>query len=346
MRHVLLLALCLLPLPVQANDGFGGLSATGLTFSQTDAVALETEDLFISPDRIGVTYQFRNLTDADVTGEVVFPLPPISLASLMYADFNLPADPDQADLVAFTAEVDGRSVQTRIDRQAVIEPQVEEGRAPALQYDTPGRDVTADLAAWDIPLTLDLDRVTARLLALSPAEREAVAAAGLAEYFSAQPGAGPEEVTPLWSLVTRYHWTQTFPAGARITIAHGYENHAPGGLFVWRHPPEEGWAKEMAARFCVDEATSKGIEKRLSQSDMAEPIGTAFYIDYVLRTANSWAGPIGRFRLTLDKGSDRNLVSLCADGIKKTDPTTFVWEKRDFTPERDLSILLVQPMPE
>ncbi len=63
--------------PAAANDGFGGLSATGLHFSQTDAVALLEEDLFLSRERVEVSYRFRNLTDQDVTGEVIFPLPPV-----------------------------------------------------------------------------------------------------------------------------------------------------------------------------------------------------------------------------------------------------------------------------
>ena len=44
----------------------------------------------IGLDRIRVTYTFRNLTDQDVTGEVIFPLPPISLQALMTSDFNIP----------------------------------------------------------------------------------------------------------------------------------------------------------------------------------------------------------------------------------------------------------------
>ena len=71
------LAVVIAASPALANDGFGGLAATGLTFAQTDAVAMEREDLFISVDRIAVDYTFRNLTDADVTGEVIFPLPPL-----------------------------------------------------------------------------------------------------------------------------------------------------------------------------------------------------------------------------------------------------------------------------
>ncbi len=65
------------------------------------------------------------------------------------------------------------------------------------------------------------------------------------------------------------------------------------------------------------------------------------YHDYVLTTANTWSGPIGTFKLTIDKGSPKNVLSLCVDGIKKTGPTTFVVEKKNFTPDADLNLLIV-----
>ena len=72
-------------------------------------------------------------------------------------------------------------------------------------------------------------------------------------------------------------------------------------------------------------------------------MGSAYFLSYVLRTANSWAGPIGTFRLTLDKGAVENVISLCATEIQKTGPTTFVIEKTDYAPDRDLEILIVAP---
>lgn len=67
----LLSVLLLCPLPVLANDGWGGLDATGLQFGQTEAVEMAEEELYISPTEIRVDYLFRNRTDQDVTGEVI-----------------------------------------------------------------------------------------------------------------------------------------------------------------------------------------------------------------------------------------------------------------------------------
>ena len=340
------LTLCLITLlsfPAFANDGFGGFSATGLTFGQTDAVAMEEERLFIGIDRITVDYVFRNLTDQDVTGEVIFPLPPVHVGQILESQWNLPEDPDRENLVNFTATVEGQPVAVSIDRIAVIEPQTEEYWTPsALQYDTPGRDVTDDLQRMGIPLSLDADRVLAALLALDDAQRSEVTALGLAEYYD---DGQFTYAYPMWSVALRYHWTQTFPAGKTLAVSHAYENRSPGGLFSWSHPPEE-YQDYLVDLYCIDEGTSKGLAKALEQPPVDGEVysmGLSWNIAYILRTANSWAGPIKRFTLTIDKGETRNIVSLCADGIRKTGPTTFVMEKTDYVPDRDLHILIATP---
>lgn len=344
MRLVLVPALCLFLTPAHANDGFGGIAATGLTFGQTEAVTMAEEELFISPDTIRVDYVFRNDSTQDVTGEVIFPMPPIPVEATAYSDWNLPEDRDAADLVDFRATVDGRDQPVTLDRIAVIEPSWDENAPLSRQYDTPGTDVTAELAALGLPLTVDHDKAAAALLALSPERRGQAVAAGLAEFYPAADGM-PEQAVVLWSVLARYHWTQTFPAGQELRISHSYRNRPPGGIFVWSHPAPD-YMQDVTARYCIDEGTSKVIAKRLAnpQAGEEDAVGMAYYISYVLRTANSWAGPIGRFRLTLDKGAAENVISLCAEGVEKTGPTTFVVEKTDYSPERDLEILIVAPM--
>ncbi|RYI22988.1 MAG: DUF4424 domain-containing protein [Acetobacteraceae bacterium] len=343
--------LCLLPAlilasPAWANDGFGGLSATGLTFGQTDAVAMEEERLFISMDTVAVDYVFRNTTDRDVTGEVIFPLPPIAAWTGYEGMMNLPEDLTNPDIVGFTATVDGTPVKLTIDRIAVVEEGFDEENPPSKQYDNPGRDVTADLARLGIPLELDYAAIRDVLLSFPEDKRNEAASLGLVEYYEGDPANDiPPDVYGAWSIVTRYHWTQTFPAGAVVKISHSYTNRPPGGLFYWTDPPEEyqTYLKDM---YCIDDGTSKALVKALKnpQGDDAGNYGTAWNISYVLRTANSWAGPIGKFSLTLDKGDAKNILSLCADGVKKTGPTTFVIEKTNYSPDRDLEVLIVQPM--
>lgn len=331
-----------------ANDGFGGLSATGLTFGQTDSVVMESEDLTITPDRITVAYTFRNISDADVTGQVIFPLPPIPIGGQTAGAWNLPADLGAENPFGFTATVDRTPVVIDTSRIAVIEPPWQEGRPATSQYDTPGRDVTAVLQKHGLPLTLDAQDITARLSAMDDTARADLTAAGVAEWYTPQPGeAFPEEVWANWSVVLRHHWTQTFPAGATVRIEHSYAHHPAGGLFYWQDPPADDWYQGLRTQYCIDEGTSRAIMKALPRDpDYDQSYGMAWNIRYVLRTAGSWAGPIRRFRLTLDKGAEDRVISLCAEGVVKTGPTTFVIEKTDFLPDRDLDILLVGPLPE
>ena len=145
----------------------------------------------------------------------------------------------------------------------------------------------------------------------------------------------------------RFHWTQTFPAGAEVRISHGYDNRPTKGNISWKHGGNGEYHDLITRLYCVDEGTSKAMEQALNflRDGKAESFGYAVYTDYVLRTANSWAGPIGKFRLTLDKGDPGNVISLCIDGVTRTGPTTFVVEKTDFVPDRDLEILVVEPSP-
>ncbi|CAO4170271.1 DUF4424 family protein [Methylorubrum extorquens] len=79
----------------------------------------------------------------------------------------------------------------------------------------------------------------------------------------------------------------------------------------------------------------------------AKPEGytRAFEVPYIVTTARNWAGRIGRFTLTVDQGRADALVSFCRQGVRKTEPTTFVWEARDYVPDSDLRVLLVSNDP-
>ncbi len=343
MRH-LLLALALLPLPAYANDGWGGLTATGLTFGQTDAVAMLSEDLTITPDHISVDYVFRNLTGREVTGEVIFPLPPLSLVEMGWSSWNLPEDLGRDNLLNFRASVDGRQQKVKIDRVAVMTSAEDWDRPAAASYDTPGRDVTALLTGMGLPLTLDVDEVRRDLARLPAARLKRLIAEGLVIGNQFDPD-DPVPV-PAWSIVLRYHWTQTFPAGAEVRVHHDYENRPGGSVFSFDWPPAHDYQDSLVQTYCIDGPTGRKIMSTLKSGDGDGEYGywgAAYYMRYVLRTANSWAGPIGRFHLVLDKGDPVNALSVCMPGLEKTGPTRFEVTKTGWSPEADLEILLVQP---
>jgi hypothetical protein len=65
------------------------------------------------------------------------------------------------------------------------------------------------------------------------------------------------------------------------------------------------------------------------------------WVDYILTTGANWAEPIGDFRLVVDKGRSRNLVSFCGEGVRRISSTQFEIRRRNFTPTRDLSVLIL-----
>jgi hypothetical protein len=99
---------------------------------------------------------------------------------------------------------------------------------------------------------------------------------------------------------------------------------------------------EYAKRFCVNKGTEAAVLALTRKAGKGRGPPPEFRISYVLMTGANWAGPIGDFRLTIDKGEPQALVSFCEAGkVAKTGPTTFEVRKRNYIPDRDIDILFV-----
>lgn len=314
----LLLAACLVIVsPAASNDSSATLGAGGIELTATDDIALLREDLRISAEAITVRYEFRNVADHDVATTVAFPLPEIDLAELS----EVPVDPqtdDPHNFVDFTVSVDGQAIAPQLDVRALLKD----------------NDITDLLLAKKLKLLFfDKDFYPA-LLGLPAAERQDLTARGVAVYDEY------DNVYPQWRVRSAFHWQQTFPAGKTVVIEHRYKP-VVGQFFVSRYSLE---GDELAA-WCVDDGTRRAIEKRIKQrSTTADQEGLliARAVDYILTTANNWRGPIGQFTLTIDKTDPKRLLTTCLDGLKKTAPTTFVYERTDFVPDTDLKLLFLE----
>ncbi len=340
---ILLLGLCCLPTFALANDGFGGLSATGLQFGKTDQVRMVREDLFISVKKVVVRYLFHNDGPEDVAGEVIFPLPPISLSDLDNSDFSLGENElAAANPVQFTAQINGMAIPVRIDRIAVVEPPYDQRKEAKDGYDAPGQEVTRLLADFSLPLSIDLAKIKGLLAGFDTRTQKRLQQLGLVELYPGQPP------IPRWSIIIRYHWPQRFPAGKDTLIEHSYDPAPPGGIFTWPAQEKElyPYQQELIRDYCIDLPTRRGIVKRLHPPGRGEMAGTgmAVYLNYVLTTANTWHGPIGTFHLTIDKGAENRILSLCMVGIKKIGSTRFEVVRQNYRPTKDLRLLFVSPL--
>jgi hypothetical protein len=147
-----------------------------------------------------------------------------------------------------------------------------------------------------------------------------------------------------------YVWNQRFPAGKTIRISHRYKSVlASGG--------STEFSQDEKKRYCMDQSFLKGFESLKSKLKKTLPadeisvekgglsarlhFNSFGHFSYILKTANNWAGPIGKFRLKIRKNKPSTLVSLCWDGLKKISDTEFVSEKKNFRPTSDLNILFV-----
>ncbi|MES2035446.1 MAG: DUF4424 family protein, partial [Pseudomonadota bacterium] len=210
-----------------------------------------------------------------------------------------------------------------------------------------GVDRTAWLTQRGVPLAVYLEASGARLDALSKADRTEAVALGLAEVDEYDIGKGMEtHLMPAWTVKTIFHWQQTFPAGRELAVEHSYTpaaGHSAGTLIG--APGFTGYPEwpETRDRYCIDTAFLAGAKK--AQGRLEYPPFMESRVAYVLKTGGNWAKPIGDFRMVIDKGAPENLVSFCASDVKKIGPTRFEVRKTNWTPPRDLDVLILVPIP-
>ncbi len=58
----------------------------------------------------------------------------------------------------------------------------------------------------------------------------------------------------------------------------------------------------------------------------------------------NWKSPIGDFKMTIDKGAANRLVSFCGDGVTKISPTQFQVHHANFTPTKNVAVLILMPL--
>ncbi|HRJ70441.1 MAG TPA: DUF4424 family protein [Beijerinckiaceae bacterium] len=301
----------------RANDSMAATAIGGLTLVKSDAIRMDSEDLYISEKQVRVAYRFTNTTDRDIDTLVAFPLPDyVAAPTQVVLDF--------ANDIRFETRIDGKPAKLDFVQQAIFK----------------GQDITARLTALGVPPVAQYHIFEAALKALPKSEVDRLVQDGLLQNIGA-----PDQPDWLakWLVRTTVTRTQVFPAGKTVSVEHSY-NPLPGGSVGGgldrRYRKEPDFAAKKKA-YCIDDAFIRGFEAR--QKTLREPNAySEVWLAYVLKTGANWAGPIRDFRLVVDKGDPDALVSFCAAGVKKTGPTTFEVRAKDFTPKQDLNVLIVK----
>ncbi|MBX3568962.1 MAG: DUF4424 domain-containing protein [Rhizobiaceae bacterium] len=331
MRRCLLALPFALPLPAAANDSVAGLGAGGVILGRTDAIEMQREDLSISMDEVAVDYEFKNNKSEDIQTIVAFPMPDLDMGP--YSMPNLP-DTESDNFLDFTVRFDGKDIRPELEQRAFAV----------------GVDITAELAAQGIPAAPYLDDTYDRLAAIPQAVADDWIDRGLIFIDRYDDGGGWKDVrTPLWSLKSTYWWKATFPANRTIKVSHRYKPSVASSVAVsfyadkaFREPYDD-----YKSRFCFDQSFETAVKKAGNANPDGYPEYSENIVQYVLTSGGNWAtGTIGAFRLTIDKGDPRNIVSFCGTGVRKTGPTTFEMSATDFSPSNDIEVLILQPWSE
>jgi hypothetical protein len=310
-----------------ANDSTAELTTGGLMLAKNADIEMRSEDLAISEKEISVRYRFFNHAASDQTVTVAFPMPEVTLED---RDIDIPAR-NTANFLDFHTIADGREVRAQYEEKAVLD----------------GAVISARLKALGVPLAVQNEATSKALDALPRARQDELEKLGFVTGYEEGDGkVMVHRVTPKWTFQSTFYWNQTFPAGREIAIEHRY---APSvgeavGSMLNSTPIDAAGLHEYEALYCIDKDFLAGLKTALGKPDANGQPGRPFYekrIAYVLKTAANWARPIGEFRLTVDKGAQDSLVSFCAEGVKKIGPTLFEVSYENFTPTRDLHILIL-----
>lgn len=313
--------------PVRANDSAAELSLGGLVFTKSADIAMESELLTITPEFVTVKYQFRNQGAAPLTLTVAFPLPDIDLAEAENYAFPV-GDPN--NFVGFETKIDGKAVPLTINQRATLGD----------------KDITTPLRAANVPL-LPIGAGQKRLTELPPATRKQFIDEGwLAPAGSDERGRPLHEAA--WTVKMSAVRQQTFPPGKPVLVEHRYRTSL-GMSFdtVLRKGLRQNKAMDKEVdryrkQYCITDAFLADLDKMSSSVVDANTAKLREWrISYVLKTGANWAGPIKSFKLVVDKGNAGRLVSFCAPNIKTLSPTQTEATATDFTPDKDLRILLV-----
>lgn len=314
-----------------ANDTSAELTSGGLVLEHSADIEMRSEDLAISEHEIFVRYRFFNHGAADETVTVAFPMPDINWRGV---DANIAVpDPESPNFLDFHTFTDGREVGAQYEQKAFAD----------------GVEISDWLTSLGVPLAPQSDATWKALDRLDRANQDKLIQQKIAAADDYDIGKGWEHhVVPNWTLKSSFYWSQTFPAGREITVEHRYTPSvgATTGTRLTMDPIDPADLSEYETRYCVDRPFMAAVRasqgKRLTYGTTGPPLFEK-RIAYVLTTGANWAGPIGDFRLTVDKGSPDSLVSFCADGVKKIGPTLFELRRTNFTPTRDLNILILYP---
>lgn len=300
----------LLPVMGMANDGTGTVGTGGVEYIKNDKIAMVTEDLFISPKEIKVGYQYENLTNQDITENILFPLPKVDgMQDMPFADTKGLID-------SFTILSNGKAIKPQVHPRAYMFSANQDKL----------EDVTEALKSCGLTDEELLSPWTAKL------EMDAVdQKVQQCQHEQIQQLGYQNNAYRGWQAEVIYSWQQTFKANEITKIEHSYQPLVGGGLSLEFVLKEKDGPKEM---YCISDELEKRLYKAAKKTN-----GAHDHLGYILKTGANWAKPIRQFNLTVTAPKNQT-IAFCWDGkLKKVSDQKITVSEQNFLPKQDLNIL-------
>jgi len=310
-----------------ADDSSAMLGAGGIVLTRNADIRMASEDLFLSPNAVKVHYVFANDSAQDIDTIVAFPLPDVD--NYEYSESPIGTTVDAApNFVGFKLLIDGKPVAATAEVHAIQN----------------GRDVTAQVLGAGAPLLVSIGGGYDKMQKLSKAQRAMLAKAGLVD-------ADDTDLHAKWTTTTKYWWKMHFPAHGTVTVDHTYQPVTGQTFFTTYALSDKAEYAGYLKDYCIDAGTRATIDAGFAAMKKAsgnDGMYNQYTTEFVIKTANNWKGPIGRFHLTLDKVKPSNILSLCwAGNLAKTGPTRFESTLTNFAPRADIKLLVLEtPTPQ
>ena len=286
---------------------------------------VECENLRISPKLVSVRYQFLNQTAQPVTLTVAFSLPDIDLSE--GETFAIP-DMDPVNFMGFKTKVDGKPINFSIHQNAFLG----------------AKNISHMLQDAGVALS-PIGSAQTRLSDLPQSSKDQLIQQGLL----LKNGTHDQErqlYEGAWTVKTAAIRQQTFAPNRMVVVEHRY--HPSVGMSfdtVLRKGLRQN--KAMAAEvaryrkdYCIGDDFLAMLDKLAGEGEANAAKLQERRINYSLKTGANWVGPIKEFN-TIDKEKVDRLISFCANEVSRVSPTVVEFAAKDFTPDKDLKILIV-----
>ena len=305
---LIILSATLITLSLFADDGAVEVAAGGVVFKELHGVTMESEVLKISPEKVEVTFRFRNNTDKDIETNVAFPVPLFGYS----AGWNHHKIPDFHD---FTVLVDGRAIKYDTEIKAIANE----------------KECTDLLKKKGVPFQNIGHEGFCLEDYFKSSEVKKYVSLGIVEPYEWE---GKTRYRPAWKVAIIYFWKQNFPAKKETIIRHTYSPVCGATQYWTNESVDYEWWMPSVGKYCTKDDIRKWIKSNYPSDCFLYPN----WVSYILKTANTWDGPIKDFTLEIKKDPQEKVL-LCNDlPSGETTLTKININVKNYTPTADLIV--------